>query len=256
MFQEDTPRGTIKKYKDDLKTFISLKNSIKQRFGETVDYSSYEIQIRNMVNKYIGAGEVKQVIDPVDIFSIDVFERELEGIEGDAAKADTIASRMKKTIHERMEEDPLLYKKLSEIISEAIAEHRAKRLSDAGYLKRITEALHEMRTKGSSDIPEILKKQETARPYYRAIMEELPEMMVKEKTPAYLGANAAIKINQIIEDLKKRDWIYDVTTRNQMVNKIEDYLIKMKEDYDLAWDYDIIDRIIEQVLDVAKSREL
>jgi type I restriction enzyme R subunit len=113
-FQDETQPETIKRYKDDMKMFISLRNTVKQRYGETVDYSSYEVQIRNMINKYVGADEVKSIIEPVDLFNIEDFERELEGIEGDAAKADTIASRMKKTIHEKMQEDPLLYKKLSE----------------------------------------------------------------------------------------------------------------------------------------------
>ena len=38
----------------DWKMFLSLRNAVKQRYGEVVDYSSYEAQIRNMVNKYTG----------------------------------------------------------------------------------------------------------------------------------------------------------------------------------------------------------
>ena len=94
-------RQILKQFRDTktiLKCFI-LCITVKQRFGETVDYSSYEIQIRNLVNKYIGADTVKQIIKPVDLFNIDGFERELEGIFGDAAKADTIASRLKENLY-------------------------------------------------------------------------------------------------------------------------------------------------------------
>ncbi|MDC7227010.1 MAG: type I restriction endonuclease subunit R [Spirochaetales bacterium] len=255
-FLEHTSSDTIERYKSDLKMFISLRNTIKQRFGETVDYSSYEIQIRNMVNKYIGADEVKNIIEPVDLFNIDDFERELEGIEGDAAKADTIASRMKKTIHEKMQEDPLLYKRLSEIISEAIAEHRAKRLSDAEYLNRVREAMNEMRESGGSDVPDELKKHESARPYYRLIAEELPNDMVCEKTPAYIASDVAKQVDDIIYKHKKRDWINDSSVHNKIFNDIEDYLFQIKGRYDLSWDYDAIDRIIEQSLEIAKHREL
>ena len=53
-----------------------------------------------------------------------------------ASKADTIAHRTKKTIKERMEEDPAFYKKFSELLEAAIADFRIERLSDADYLKR------------------------------------------------------------------------------------------------------------------------
>jgi len=255
-FQEQVSPETIKRYKEDLKMFLSLRNAVKQRYGETVDYSSYEVQIRNMVNKYIGADVVKKIIDPVDLFNIDDLERELEGIEGDAAKADTIASRMKKTIHEKMQEDPLLYKKLSEVINEAIAEHRAKRLSDAEYLKKVRETMDEMRSEGSSDIPDRLKKHEQAKPFYRVISEELPSDIIKETAPAYIATDAAIKVDEIIEQYKKRDWVKDTEVNNQIFNAIEDYLFQVKGRFDLDWDFSAIDRIIEQTLEIAKSREL
>jgi type I restriction enzyme R subunit len=73
-FQDETPEKKIARYKDDLKYFLNLRQAIKQRYGETVDYSSYESQIRNMVNKYIGADAVKQLIEPVNVFAIDEFE--------------------------------------------------------------------------------------------------------------------------------------------------------------------------------------
>ena len=255
-FQEETADSTIQRYKDDLKMFLSLRIAVKQRYGETIDYSSYEVQIRNMVNKYIGADAVKSIIARVDLFNIDAFQRELEGVEGDAAKADTIASRMKRTITEKMQEDPILYQKLSEVISQAIAEHRAKRLSDAEYFKKIRETLDELRSKGQSDIPDKLKDHEDARAYYRVVLEEMPDEEIKELAPAYISADVAIKINEIIASLKKRDWINDSNAKNQMFNEIEDYLISVKDKYDFEWDFDVIDRIIDRNIEIAKSREL
>jgi type I restriction enzyme R subunit len=255
-FQETTEPKTIQRYKDDFKMFHSLRITVKQRFGETVDYSSYEIQIRNLVNKYIGADTVKQIIKPVDLFNIDGFERELEGISGDAAKADTIASRLKKTCIEKMQEDPLLYKKLSEVINEAIAEHRAKRLSDAAYLERMKDALNETRTKGESDIPDRLKSEAEARAYYRVVLQEFSNEEIQGVAATDISADIAIKINEIINRLKKRDWVQDSNVKNQMKNEIEDYLFSIKGRYDLNWDFEVLDRIINENLDIAESREI
>ena len=255
-FQDRTPEETKTRYKDDMKMFLSLRNAVKQRFGERVDYSCYEIQIRNMVNRYVGADEVRNIIDPVDLFNVEDFERELEGIEGDAAKADTIASRMKKTIHEKMQEDPLLYKRLSEVISEAIAEHRARRLSDVEYLKKVRKAMDEMRGQGESDVPDSLRENTNARPYYRIVSEAMPVDLVREQAPAYVAADVAVEINTIIDRHKKRDWTRDSETHNRIFNAVEDYLFQIKGRYGLAWDYDAIDGIIARCLDIAKSREL
>ena len=72
-----------------------------------------------------------------------------------------------------MEEDPALYKRLSELIDEAIAEHRAKRLSDMEYLKRIRETLDELRGKSSSELPDKLKGRDEAQAYYGVLREPM-----------------------------------------------------------------------------------
>ncbi|ATG89716.1 type I restriction endonuclease subunit R [Methylomonas koyamae] len=254
-FQDETPEKKIARYKDDLKYFLNLRQAVKQRFGEVVDYSAYETQIRNMVNKYIGADAVKQLIAPVNVFAIDEFEKEIEAIEGDAAKADAIASRVKKTITEKMEEDPALYKRLSELIDEAIAEHRAKRLSDLEYLKRIRATLDELRGKTSSDLPDILTNRDEAKAYYGVIQEPMAAYSVPGVTTEVFAAETAVKLEEIIREHKIRDWIRNQDIKNLMLNEIEDYLYSLKGRYELAMDLELIERITHQILSIAERRE-
>ncbi|MDD2660830.1 MAG: HsdR family type I site-specific deoxyribonuclease [Methylococcales bacterium] len=254
-FQDETPEKKIARYKDDLKYFLNLRQAVKQRYGEAVDYSSYEQQIRNMVNKYIGADAVKQLIEPVNVFAIDEFEREIDAIEGDAAKADAIASRVKKTITEKMEEDPALYKRLSELIDEAIAEHRAKRLSDMEYLKRIRETLDDLRGKTSSDLPDILAYRDEAKAFYGVIQEPLAAYAVPGVTPEVFAAETAVKLDEIVSGHKIRDWTRNQDIKNLMLNEIEDYLYSLKGRYDLAMDLELIERITHQVLAIAERRD-
>ncbi|PPD31927.1 MAG: restriction endonuclease subunit R [Methylomonas sp.] len=254
-FQDETPENKIARYKDDLKSFLNLRQAVKQRYGEAVDYSSYETQIRNMVNKYIGADAVKQLIAPVNVFAIDEFEKEIESIEGDAAKADAIASRVKKTITEKMEEDPALYKRLSELIDEAIAEHRAKRLSDVEYLKRVRNTLYELRGKTGSDLPDILAQCDEAKAYYGVIQEPMAAYSVPGVTPEVFAAETAVKLDEIIREHKIRDWTRNQDIKNLMMNEIEDYLYSLKGRYDLAMDLELIERITNQVLAIAERRD-
>jgi type I restriction enzyme, R subunit len=71
-FQADTPEPTKQRY---------LRELVKKRYGETVDYSDFENQIRRMVEKEIGASEFITIIEPVDIFDLDRSNAEIESIE-------------------------------------------------------------------------------------------------------------------------------------------------------------------------------
>lgn len=256
-FQDETSEEKKNVYKNDLKMFLNLRSAVKQRYGETIDYSSYEKQIRNIVNKHIGAEEVKIIIDQVDIFSEDEFEKELNDIVGDAAKADTIASRMKRTINEKMEEDPALYKKLSEMIDEAIADHRAKRISDSEFLSKMKDRMSELRGKSKTNMPEKLKGLDVAKAYYGVINEVLPHTGNLGNNPEDIVADVAIRFDEIVEKLKVRDFHkpHKQDIVNQMINEMEDYLFSIKGRYNLELEFDQIDSILEKIIMIAKKRE-
>lgn len=103
----------VERYIEDLKYFRNLRAAVKQRYNEAIDYKRLQGVRSPEVDMHIGADKVKQIIKPVNIFQVNNLTEEREGIEGVAAKADFIASRVKKTCIENMEEDPVLYTKLS-----------------------------------------------------------------------------------------------------------------------------------------------
>lgn len=254
-WQDETKEDIKRRYRDDLREFLNLRAAVKQRYGESVDYSAYEAQIRNLVNKYIGADTVRQIVAPVDIYAIDAFEQELLAIEGDAAKADAIANRVKKTITENMDEDPALYKRLSEMIDETIAEHRARRLSDAEYLARVRKQLDELRGKSSSDLPASLKPYSDAKAYYGVIREPLASYDIHGIEPSDLAAEIAIQVQVIIDGHKIRDWQGNDEVRKAILNAFDDYFDDLKETYGLDVPYAIRDELGDQLLRVAKRRD-
>lgn len=250
-YQDETPKATKDNYQRDLKMFVELRAAVKQRFGETVDYSSYEKQIRNMVNKYIGADQVRVIIEQTDVFDEAGFDKELENIDGDAAKADTIASRLKRSISEKFDEDPALYKKLSEMIDEAIKAHREKRLSDAEYLTKVSDAMDSMRGKNKSDYPAKIRNNDDAKAYFGVLKQELT--LQTEGTEDML-ADYAIKVHEIIEGLKIRDWQGNKDIQNKMAVELEDLLYALKGRFGLEITSDDIEKIIETLIMVAKRR--
>jgi type I restriction enzyme, R subunit len=172
-FQADTPETTKQRYSQDIKDWLNLRNAVKRRYGETVDYSDFENQIRRMVEKEIGASEFITIIEPVDIFDLDRSNAEIESIVGTAAQADAIAARIKKVAIERMEEDPILYLRLSQLIQTAIDAHRAKRLGDIEYLQQMRLHLETVRSGGANNVPAPLQTRPQARAFYNVLQAKL-----------------------------------------------------------------------------------
>ena len=134
----DTPKDKIDRYKNDAAFFQKLRASVKLRYAEEIDYRDYEKQIQKMLNTYVQADEIIQIVEPVNIFEREAFQAEVDKAQSTRAKADTIANRTKKTITEKMEEDPFFYRRFSQLLQQVIDDYRAQRISDAEYLRRVT----------------------------------------------------------------------------------------------------------------------
>ena len=250
-FQDSTDKKTISNYSKDLKDFINLRASVKQRFAETVDYSSYEKQIRNIVNKYIGADQVEVIIEQTSIFDIENFDEELEKIQGVVAKADTIASRMKRSISEKMDEDPALYMKLSEMINEAIRDHRLKRLSDQEYLSKVSTVMDEFRgVIEPPSIPEAIRENQSARAFF-GLIEETATLCTLGQDEC---VKAALKVDEIIEKHKVRDFEHNQDVQNKMLNDLDDYFFSLKGRHDLELTASDLDILQERIMRVAIRR--
>ncbi len=256
-FHEETPKATVQRYIDDMKYFRNLRAAVKQRYNEAVDYKEYEDQIRNMVDKYIGADEVKRIVEPVNIFEVDSLDEELEDIDRAAAKADFIASRVKKTCVEKMEEDPVLYQKLSEVIDEAIKAYLEKRLSEEEYLKKMFEVWNEAKEQGSSKVPAELRSDPEAKAYFRLLQEGFEKVAGDSRDDlAAIAAETALKARKTIEERKIRDWTDNRDVVNAMINDLDDLMFAAKGRYDLPLTGDDIDEILEKIIQVAKRREM
>ena len=250
-WQDATPDNAKRRYTGDLKYFFNLRTAVKQRYAESVDYSVYEAQLRNIVARHVGAEEVKTLIEPVSIFAVNRFEDELEGVEGDAAKADTIAARIKKTLTEQLDEDPTFNKMLSELIQEAIDAHRAKRISDAEYLRQMRERLDQARNKRAADVPAPLANRGEARAYYGVLKEGLTDHVADPD----LLAEVALGIEAIISRHKVRDWQHNRDVQNRIHNDIDDLFYDLKKRTGVFVSYDVLDEVVSKLVNIARVRD-
>ena len=252
-FLEDTPPEKLNQYRNDLKFFSKLRASVQHRYAEVVKFSQYEPRIQKLLDTHVGTGEVEQITELVNIFDQKAFAEEVEKLQSDAAKADTIAHRTQKTIYERMQQDPIFYKHFSEILKEAIQAYHEDRIREKEYLARVGEVMNAVVNRTGDDVPALLTGHEVAKAYFGIVNEALKaeEIPVNYKESF---AKLALEIERIIERNRIVNWEENNDIQNRMRNEIEDILFDWKEQEGILLSFEQIDQILDQCIDVARVR--
>jgi len=253
-FMEVTPTEKVQKYKADLTFFVKLRAAVKKRYAEVVDFKEYEAKIQKLIDTHVTTGGVEKVTTLVNIFDKDAFLKEVERLESTASKADTIAHRTKRTISERMDEDPAFYRKFSEMLEEAIRAFREKRLADIEYLNKVMEIAESIRTRSGDALPDKLRNHDVAKAFF-GVLKDLIGLHSENTTAGReLSAEAALRIDDIIREEKIVSWTNNLDVQNRMKNRIEDYSHDLKDEAGLSLTFEEIDDILEKCLDIAKRR--
>jgi type I restriction enzyme R subunit len=256
-FHEDTPEPQVATYSRDLRFFHNLRVAVRQRYAETIDYKDYERKVRKLLDSHIRSSDVVTVVEQVNIFDVEAFEAEIAKLPTTAARADTIAHHVKRTVTENMEKDPAFYARFSKLIDETIQAYREGRISEAEYLQRTTEIMQAVQSGKDASTPEKLRRYRDASAYYGVIREPLAQYTVNapELSMEDLIADVAIRLEQIIEERKIRDWTTNPDVQNQIKFAMEEYLYSIKGRYNIPLTGGDMDVILDSVLDIAKHRD-
>jgi type I restriction enzyme, R subunit len=251
-YSEDRQRLFLK----DLKFFQELRKSVQNRYAEKIDYKEYEGRVRKLLDMHVGVESVEQTTEPINIFDEELFKQEVERKTGTkASKADAIAHRMKKVITEKMDEDPVFYKKFGTLIDEAIKAFLDKRMTEAEYLKQMMEARSNLIKGSFSGIPAVLQGNPEARAFYGIVKDvlarELPSSDLSKVDDAL--TQTGIDLSHLIQRLVIRDWKRNDDIQKQMKNDVEDYLLDHRKDYGVELSFTQLDIILEEVMKVARN---
>lgn len=250
-FVEKTSDDEIKIYREDAKWFLNLRASVQKRYSDKVEYKQYESQIQRLIDTHITSTEILKITDPVNIFETEKFQEEVEKTIGTAAKADMIATRTQKAISEKMEEDPVFYKRFSVMLEEVIEQFRQKRINDIQYLAKVKEIKEFILNRTGDGIPEVLKDRDVAKAFYGISNEILKNTGIESEQ---IAAECGIMIDDIIKENLVVDWDSNEGIKNKIRQEIDDYLFNLKDEYDLNLTVADQDLIIEKSIEVAKHR--
>ncbi|MCY3675309.1 MAG: HsdR family type I site-specific deoxyribonuclease [Paracoccaceae bacterium] len=252
-FIMETDEAKLRTYKADLKRFQNLKQSVKLRYAESIDYKDYEPKIKKLLDMHIQANEVIQLNPPVNIFDDENFNtlKQGKGIYSNksiAAKADTIAHATKKAIHEKMGEDPAFYKKFSKMIQQAIDDFKARRISDLEYLNKVSNIREWVVSRKHDNVPEIISGNDEACAYFGIIKPYFMKYESEKEKIEIVSAEASLAIHRVIENHWKVDFWMDEMIQNSVKNDMDDIL------FEIGFTFDDMDEIIDKTMRIAKSR--
>ena len=239
-FENNTPDKIKDSYKNHLKFYTHLRNAVVNTYSDKIDFKKYEKQLQKLLDQHVTTEEVIRLTEQVSILDAKAFEKELEKVVGTRAKAETIASRTAKHITERMDEDPVFYKKLSELIQQTISDLRAMRISDVVAINRLKELREQAISKKSDDIPEAILQNDKAIPFYRLA-----------KTNGFISDDYTIPFAIEVDQIIKQHLIVDWNTKPDIIRKMTFYIGEYLID-ELHISIEEADEMAEKCIEIAK----
>lgn len=240
----------ISELRKALAFYQKLRATVKLRYSETIDHKEYEAKMQKLLDNYVVAKEMMRITEPVDITDAENFDKELEKMGTDRGKADTIRTRLTRTISEKSKEDPAYYKKFSTRIEETIEAYRNRRITDSEYLQKMQDIKEDFR-KGNSGIvyPSNITT-ENLRAFYGVIYDKLIPIMKENANIEEIG-EIALTIQREIESKIKRDWHYNTDIHNEIAQAIDDTIFMYATRKNINLDLEELDKLIEEIINIA-----
>lgn len=217
-------------YVKDLQWLGKLRMAARARFREEhFDLKHCGEKVKALISEYIGADEVKRLLEPVSIFS-PRFDEEVERLTRTEAKASEMEHAVWYEIKVRYEDNPVLYESLRERLEKIIADRKAARISQAEQLRQLAALVGELR--GMQSRIEELGLTHASFPIYELILKrrhtvpaELPraaeEMAMYHASVDEPARDLAAEIERDIRELAVIDWTMKEDVQREMRRRIK-----------------------------------
>lgn len=250
-------QAEVDRYRNDYSQFAQLRASVQKRYQETVDLRDYEPRIRRLLDDHVTALPAETIIeqlninDPAALKSVVDEEGTTPG-----SKADRIVSATKKTISERMDEDPAFYTRFSELLQQAIDEYRRRRDGER-YLFQIREIAEQL-TGGNRGgaLPSAVMHDEDAAAVYGALGKSFLEPALREAfaVPDDERADTAKKVVDMVRGQIVVNFWAKPNEQNSLATELDDFFYDFGERRGIQMSQPMVDSLTKAVLTVARAR--
>ncbi len=249
----------LEEYRKDYRFFDKLRQSVIERFDNEIDLSKYEAGIKNLLDTFVNATDVHQIIKPVSITDEAAMAKLLRSDEPNSVKADKIKTRIESELKQVRYDDPLLFEEFSTKIKKTLAEYDETRDADKYFTAMETMADDFRNGRLSRDYPSSIANDSDTKAFYGAVVTVLRSKVAFELTDSVENviAEFARKITKAISDHAKRDWKHNEVVHKQIHRVLDDCLFDMFDaiGYEINnSNIDMLDLIIDEIMKVAVAR--
>jgi len=129
----------------DLKWLAEIRTRARNRFrDEQLSLKECSAKVRQIIEEHIKAEGITHLVEPTSIFT-EKFDKEIERLTSDEAKASEIEHAMKHEITFKVHEDPVFYESLREKLDRILLDFKEGRIDAAKQLTLLKEVLEDMR---------------------------------------------------------------------------------------------------------------
>ncbi|WP_297285242.1 HsdR family type I site-specific deoxyribonuclease [uncultured Brachyspira sp.] len=215
----------ISKYKNLFKLCVILRNRLRNKYNEDINFAEYESKMQKLYDEFIGVEDNVKVLTKIpNIFDYN-FDEEINSLELED-KADAILNASKNTLKEILEENPELYKRLSQRIDEIINDYKNNRITSEEKLELAQEIA--LTIKGKNEKENIK--------YDESIRDNKCARSVYDNSKKYIeDENILIDFSLFVDKLFKDkssipDWQNMEHIRINIESNIDDKLFELEND--------------------------
>ncbi|MCC6270082.1 MAG: restriction endonuclease subunit R, partial [Microbacteriaceae bacterium] len=241
----------------------ALKRSVQLRYQETVDLSDFEPKIRTLLDNHVVALPAETVVRLVNINDPDALAAVItESGVSEASRADRISSATRRVITERLDEDPALYRRFSELLEETILAFRQRRISEQEYLRKAFELAGKVASKDrGAAVPAAIAENTDAQAVFGVVEDILASPAEKSsiidpmEIDSDMLATISLEILALITGkLIVGLWSNEVA-QNALKNALDDYFIdELRDSAGLELPFEVIDRLQQDLMTLARAR--
>lgn len=235
----------IKEFKQKANFYNEIRKELQLRNHENFDFGVYEAQMQKLLDNYVGTNGIYTLPKLVDIFD-SKFDEQMQSLENENAKADTILSASRSVIAQKMETNPAFYKNIAQQIEELIEAYKEKRISEEGKLRKAEEIrLRLVSKKLEKDYPKEFEEKENLCALYDNVKIFFKAVNLSSKDQMLI--DLVLKIDTLYaEKSKKPEWWDNEDIEKEITNALDDFF----------WDLKIQVQNFEELCEVVRGIEI
>ena len=135
--------------------YDQIRNAIQKRCGDWIDFKSYEAAMRALLDGYVTAKNAEKLADLGDLSFLDLVvkrgpddpetDKVKDGLGGERAAAETMASEVRSYIVRKRETNPAEYRKFSERINRLLADYAQSKIEYKKLLAEMVKLAEEVK---------------------------------------------------------------------------------------------------------------